>query len=148
MRRYNAAFKRKNQQAYGVKPSGPEVEQVRITNDYRILMGRPALEIDPRLVASARGHSADMTRLGFFAHQSPISGKESPSQRMAAAGYPAMGGENISLGSVAPRATHIAWYNSSGHHRNILGARYAAMGSGQDGNHWTQNFGGAGTLPR
>lgn len=148
VRRHNAGFKRKNPQDFGVKPSGPEVEQVRITNDYRILMGRPAVEIDPRLVASARGHSADMTRLGFFAHQSPVSGKESPSQRMAAAGYPAMGGENISLGSVAPKATHIAWYNSSGHHRNILGARWNAMGSGQDGNHWTQNFGGAATLQR
>ena len=62
--------------------------------------------------------------------------------------YPGAGGENISLGSATPMATHIAWYNSSGHHRNILGSGYAAMGSGKDGQHWTQNFGMAGTLER
>ena len=112
------------------------------------MMGRPVLELDPRLIASARGHSADMTRLGFFAHASPVAGKRRPSDRMRAAGYPGMGGENISLGSVTPRATHVAWYNSSGHHRNILSPTYAAMGSGLDGNHWTQTFGGQGTLAR
>ena len=111
-------------------------------------MGRQALQIDPRLVDSARGHSADMTRLGFFDHTSPIADKKSPFMRMAKAGYPAAGGENISLGSVTPKATHDAWYNSSGHHRNILSPSWTAMGSGQDGNHWTQNFGGFATLER
>ncbi len=53
-----------------------------------------------------------------------------------------------SLGSEAPKATHLAWYNSSGHHRNILGQEWASMGSGRDGKHWTQNFGPVGTLRR
>ncbi|MGE0708311.1 MAG: CAP domain-containing protein [Planctomycetota bacterium] len=148
VRAYNRGFKQKNPCSYGVKPAGEEVEQVRITNDYRIMMGRAALEIDPRLVKSARGHAADMTRLGFFDHTSPVAGKRSPSERMAQAGYPGYGGENISLGSVAPMATHLAWYNSSGHHRNILAPDYWAMGAGQDGQHWTQNFGQQGTLIR
>jgi Cysteine-rich secretory protein family len=151
IREHNASFATNPPDLYGgagVAPSANEISQVRITNDYRIMMGRSALELDPRLAASARGHSADMTRLGFFDHMSPITEKRSPSQRMALAGYPGMGGENISLGSVSPQATHNAWYNSSGHHRNILGLTYSAMGSGQDGNHWTQNFGGQGTLPR
>jgi hypothetical protein len=148
VRAHNASFKTKSPYKYGVQPSGQEVEQVRITNDYRLMMARDLVEVDPRLVDSARTHSADMTRLGFFAHQSPIAGKESPSQRMAAAGYPGAGGENISLGSVSPMATHIAWYNSSGHHRNILNHGWTAMGSGQDGQHWTQNFGGHATLKR
>ena len=148
VRDYNASYKQGNPEDHGVDPSGTEIEQVRITNDYRIMMGRQALQIDPRLVDSARGHSADMTRLGFFDHTSPIADKKSPFMRMAKAGYPAAGGENISLGSVTPKATHDAWYNSSGHHRNILSPSWTAMGSGQDGNHWTQNFGGFATLER
>ncbi|RMG10138.1 MAG: CAP domain-containing protein [Planctomycetota bacterium] len=148
VRDYNASFRQKNPLPFGVQPSGTEIEQVRITNDYRILMGRPALAIDPRLVQSARGHSADMTRLGFFDHTSPVQGKRTPAERMAAAGYPSPGGENISLGSVTPKATHLAWYNSSGHHRNILGATWTAMGAGQDGQHWTQNFGSHSELLR
>lgn len=148
VRAYNAGILKQKKLDRGVRPTGPEVEQVRITNDYRILMGRPALEIDTRLVLSARGHSADMTRLGFFDHTSRVPGKERPSDRMAKAGYMGGGGENISLGSVTPMATHIAWYNSSGHHRNILGTRYRCMGSGQDAEHWTQNFGMQGTLAR
>jgi RNase P/RNase MRP subunit p29 len=148
VREYNLGFKQKNPCTYGTKPMGEEVEQVRITNDYRILMGRQALEIDPRLIKSARGHSADMTRLGFFAHESRVANKRTPSARMSLAGYPGGGGENISLGSTSPKATHIAWYNSSGHHRNILTRTYWAMGSGKDGQHWTQNFGMAGTLKR
>lgn len=148
VRASNAGILKLKKIARGVRPTGPEVDQVRITNDYRILMGRPALEIDTRLVMSARGHSADMTRLGFFDHTSRVAGKERPSDRMAKAGYLGGGGENISLGSVSPMATHIAWYNSSGHHRNILGSTYRCMGSGQDAEHWTQNFGMQGTLQR
>lgn len=148
VRAYNLSFKRKNPHKYGVKPAGDEVEQVRFTNDYRIMMGRVALEIDPRLVDSARGHSADMTRLGFFAHESPVAGKRSPFNRMAKAGYSGGAGENISMGYSSPKAAHIGWYNSSGHHRNILGRNHRALGSGRDGKHWTQNFGSAGVLAR
>lgn len=148
VRAYNASLLEVKKVAQGKRPSGPEAEQVRITNDYRIMCGRPALEIDGRLVQSARGHSADMTRLGFFDHTSPVAGKRSPTERMGKAGYHGGGGENISMGSVSPMATHIAWYNSSGHHRNILGPRYRCMGSGQDAEHWTQNFGMRGTLQR
>lgn len=127
----------------GKVPSAEEMEQVRITNDYRIMQGRLPLEIDPRLIESARGHSQEMTRLGYFEHESPVGANKTPFDRMKNAGYENGGGENISLGSEAPKATHLAWYNSSGHHRNILNDHWNAMGSGKDGRHWTQNFGGA-----
>jgi hypothetical protein len=132
----------------GQLPTGPEHDQVRITNDYRVQMGRPAIEIHPCLVESARGHSNEMTRLGYFEHDSPVPENRTPSMRAAKAGYPGGAAENISLGSVAPKATHEAWYNSSGHHRNILDAGHRAMGSGQDAQHWTQNFGSQGQLDR
>lgn len=142
----DAAVLRANQEllrgsAAGAAPSRDELEQSRVLNEYRQLLGRPALRLDPRLVQSARGHAQDMERLGFFDHDSPVPGKATCTDRMAAAGYPAPGGENIALGMNAPQAAHDAWYRSSGHHRNMLSADYAAVGTGRAGKHWVQNFG-------
>lgn len=119
-----------------------EREQVRLTNEYRLMLGRPALRLDARLVASARGHALDMERLGFFDHTSPLPGKASFGERIQAAGYPSPGGENIALGMSTPAAAHLGWYRSSGHHRNLLSSSFTAMGSGSAGKHWVQNFGG------
>ncbi len=127
--------------AAGVAPTRDELEQARITNDYRVMMGRPALTVDTRLVESARGHADDMLRLDFFEHTSPVAGKETFGQRIAAAGYPAPGGENIAMGMSTPQAAHEGWYRSSGHHRNILDACSTAMGAGRAGKYWVQNFG-------
>ncbi|MBI3725425.1 hypothetical protein HY251_15960 [bacterium] len=133
----------------GVQPTGVEIEQVRITNEYRVTMGRSALEIDSRLVSSARGHSEEMVQLGYFAHESPVQKNRSPVDRTTNAGYDWQGvGENIAMGMESPMAAHMGWYNSSGHHRNILNDCYMAMGTGKDSNHWTQNFGGRGRLRR
>ncbi|GIW70522.1 MAG: hypothetical protein KatS3mg102_0064 [Planctomycetota bacterium] len=145
---YNQGWLNKTSVTQGKLPTRLEVEQVRITNEYRMLMGLHALEIDPRLIESARGHSEEMTRLGYFAHESPVPERRTPSMRAQLAGYPGGVAENISQGSPTPQATHEAWYNSSGHHRNILGASHQAMGAGLDGMHWTQNFGGTATLVR
>jgi len=131
----------------GKRPNDPERKQVEITNKYRIMMGKPAIEIHTCLVESARGHSAEMTQLNYFEHDSPVEKNRTPSDRARNAGYDSGAAENISLGSEAPQATHDAWYNSSGHHRNILG-NHTAMGSGLDGRHWTQNFGSVGLLRR
>jgi uncharacterized protein YkwD len=143
---YNDAFKKTPTIKQGKNPDGLEIEQVAITNEYRIMMGRAAIEIDTRLVEASRGHSEEMTRLGYFEHTSPVGANKTPWDRMKNAGYEGAGGENISLGSEAPKATHIAWYNSSGHHRNILGEQWSAMGAGRNGRHWTQDFGGAAGL--
>ena len=82
-----------------------------------------------------------MTRLDFFDHTSPVKGKEAFSDRILQAGYPNPGGENIYKGGRSPEAAHDGWYHSSGHHRNILAPHFTALGAGQDGDHWTQNFG-------
>ncbi len=120
-----------------------EREQVRITNAYRIMMGhRRALHIQDQLTFAARGHSADMTRLGFFDHFSPVPGKRSPSDRIRAEGYPLAGAsENIHRGSGDPMGAHLSWRGSSGHHRNLLMPSWFDMGTGRDGRNWTQNFG-------
>jgi uncharacterized protein YkwD len=140
---YNKALMDANAKARnGV--SEPEREQVRITNEYRRMMGhRRVLRLHEKLVAAARGHSDDMSRLGFFDHfnnENPA--KRTPMDRMLLAGYTNTPcSENIHAGSGDPQGAHNGWVHSSGHHRNILMPGWSEMGTGQSGKYWTQNFG-------
>ena len=58
-------------------PSAKEKGQLRVLNDYRMLLGIHPLEMDVRLYLAARDHSRDMLRLQFFSHDSPVPGKRS-----------------------------------------------------------------------
>jgi FHA domain-containing protein/cysteine-rich secretory family protein len=139
---YNVDVLKKNA-AMDTIAANPERKQVLVTNEYRIMFGhRPAVLINDQLVEAARGHSDDMSRLGFFAHFSPVPGKRTPGDRMKLAKYPAEGGsENIHAGSGSPEGAHNSWITSSGHHRNILTPMWVELGTGQAGRYWTQNFG-------
>jgi hypothetical protein len=163
----------------------PEREEVRITNEYRSMMGfmlrvEPgddpleaieaktvvrildkaketgrvalrAVRIDDRLVHSARDHSIDMAKRGYFAHEAPpnpATGEPatSPFDRMQKAGYTGGGmSENIA-GAGSAQDAHDRWLHSSGHHRNIL-SDWADQGVGLSGMLWTQNFGVGGGAP-
>jgi len=142
-----------------------ERKLVLITNEYRMTMGRLPLEIDERLVQSTRKHSQEMNKLGYFSHTSPTKGLERPGQRAAKEGYPSGVSENIYTGMGSAGAAFTGWYNSSGHHRNMLGGGdpqhvggkqgsdrsqegpnftyggWRTMGCGRDGNKFTEQFG-------
>jgi len=118
-----------------------EVQQVEITNRYRVMMGRRAVMLSERLWRTARGHSEEMSRLGYFAHQSPVPGRMSPIDRARQEGYNGDVSENIHGGRSGPESAFEGWRHSSGHHRNMLGAHWLEMGSAFAGNRWTQNFG-------
>ncbi len=162
--------------------SESERKQVRVTNEYRMMIGFTAavnpgpapydsitkdnaaaildqakvvklsplraVRIDNRLVKSARGHSEDMARRGYFAHQAPPDpatgqGATGPADRMMAQGYQGYGySENIAM-SASPTQAHVMWIHSSGHHRNIL-TGWTDLGSGVGGRNFTQNFGSGG----
>lgn len=118
------------------------------TNAYRVLMGKPLLEIDERLVRAARKHSQEMVDLGYFAHASPVAEHKSPGQRCALEGYSGGGAENIATAADGQGA-FVGWYTSSGHHRNMLGGhRQFGVGRAGEfpGNTFTQNFGGGDSL--
>jgi len=145
---YNAEVMAENAVADSVATKD-ERRQVEITNEYRIMMGhRRAVIINDELTLAARGHSADMSRLGFFDHFSPVPGKRAPADRIRAAGYSFSGcSENIHRGSGDPMGAHLSWRGSSGHHRNLLMPSWVEMGTGRDGRNWTQNFGFQGGRP-
>lgn len=126
-----------------------EIDQCRLTNEYRTMLGRRAVILYGPLVAAARGHCQDMSRYGFFAHESPVPGKRSPGDRMKLAGVdPRGGGENIAIAS-GPQGAFEGWRHSSGHHRNMIEQGWRYLGVGNDGRNWCQLFiSGDGNLKR
>ncbi len=117
-----------------------EREGVRTLNHLLVVLGRPALKVDPKLVIAARDHSKDMERLNFFSHTSPVPGKRSFGQRASKAGTSASS-ENIARGQRTGRGAIRGWWYSPGHHRNMLGS-HRRVGLGRDEGTWTQLFGG------
>lgn len=104
------------------------------------MFGHRPLALDLRIRAAARGHAQEMSKLGYFSHFSPTPGRKSPNDRMLIAGYARGVSENIALNDGA-EAAHVAWCNSSGHHRNLLNPIFTEAGMGNDGRNWVQNFG-------
>lgn len=119
-----------------------EIEMLAVCNEYRMLLGRRALRLDPDLTRSARGHSREMSTLGYFAHESPNAMNATPSDRALRAGFDGSHiGENIARGRVSARATHGLWTISPPHHRNLLSDDWTHLGTGRSGEYWTANYG-------
>ncbi len=116
-----------------------EAAGIRDLNSIRILLGLRPVLLDPKLNLAAKGHSEDMEKRGFFTHESPVSGKETPWKRARLAGTSA-NAENIFAGSGDPVAANRAWFLSPGHHKNMFG-NHARAAMGNYGSHWTQMFG-------
>jgi uncharacterized protein YkwD len=123
-------------------PNVAEREQVRITNRYRMLMGRRAVAWNPRVQVAAQGHSEYMANTGDFGHfEQGDPKRHSPFDRMKLAGYPKGASENCAMIGGDPQGAHDGWLHSSGHHRNILMSGHREMASASASNYWTQNFG-------
>ncbi|HPF13197.1 MAG TPA: CAP domain-containing protein [Planctomycetota bacterium] len=122
-------------------PNEAEREQVRVTNAYRLMMGRRALTWDPRLQEAAHGHSDYQTRTGNFGHFQEDGPTKTPFDRMRLVGYMRGVSENCSKGSGDPKTAHVGWCHSSGHHRNLIEANHLQMASATSGDVWTQNYG-------
>ena len=116
-----------------------EARGIQRLNLIRILVGLPAQAIDMGLVQACRVHSEDMCTKGFFAHESPVTGRETPWKRAQAAGTSA-GAENIAAGTDSGVGAIGMWWHSPGHHKNMLG-QHKRTGLGRYERHWTQLFG-------
>ncbi len=131
------------QQANATYASRIHPEEFRCLSDLnlvRILLGLKPLKFDEKLLEAARGHSADMAREKFFAHESPVAGKKSFTDRAKLADTTASG-ENIYMGSESGSEANQAWFHSPGHFKNMLGDHQRAA-IGKSGIHWTELFGG------
>jgi len=97
------------------------------------------LVAEPRLMAAADEHSADMHQHGFIGHTGTDG--SSVSQRVEREGYTwSRVGENVAWGYGSPEAVMGGWLSSPGHCANIMRPGYTEIGLGLAGTHWTQVF--------
>jgi uncharacterized protein YkwD len=122
-----------------------EAEVVVLVNQQRATAGCQPLNVDSRLAAAARGHSADMAARGYFDHTTP-DGVDFAT-RITNAGYQwSAAAENIAKGQPDAASVMNSWMNSAGHKANILNCGYKDIGVGlayDSGGTplWTQDFG-------
>jgi uncharacterized protein YkwD len=119
-----------------------EQSNAAMVNAYREALGILPMEWDPRLIQSSRRHSKEMAELGFFGHESPTPENKTHTMRMRNAGHPNGIAENCAMGNGSGEATFWQWFDSPGHHKNMVGRTYIGLGVGKWGTHWTQNMAG------
>lgn len=117
-----------------------EIDQLRITNSYRLMFGHRPLAMNLKAHKAAQGHAEEMAELGYFSHRSPTPGRSTPYDRMRLADYNDGISENIA-GNPSAAGAHYGWTHSSGHHRNLLHPAHTEVGIGNSGRLWVQNFG-------
>lgn len=99
-----------------------------------------ALRIDKRLVAAAEGHAQAMAAGGFLSHVTPPAhaepGRRSPADRIAHAGYEAVGmAENLAAGARTAAAAHGMWLLHRAKHQILLGP-WSDVGVGHVEDRW------------
>lgn len=121
-------------------------EVASLINNARAEAGLSQLSINPQLMAAAQGHSIDMACHNLLSHTG--SDGSSPSQRVAAAGYPASRSSEIIYGSGYPQTAFEWWMNDQIHRDEILspyatdmGIGYAYNGQTAYGSYFTVTFG-------
>ncbi len=148
--RWNREVTAWNERDAPTSADGGEMLVMRLTNEYRIMMGMRALEVDERIVRAARKHSEEMEEMNYFSHVSPVKAHAGFAQRLRLEGYPGPLAENIALARDGKRAFH-AWFLSAGHHRNMLLRKATAIGVGRSRGkggmiRWTMNLGAGDSL--
>ena len=118
-----------------------EFEVLRLTNEYRQLLGLPSLLWDPRLRTSCYQHAEYLYGLRDVVHEQPTEALKTPTLRAKNAGYPAHVFENCHLGSQKASDAFRAWTLSSGHHRGLLMEEPREIGIARFGDAWVECFG-------
>lgn len=101
-----------------------------LVNATRVANGFSVLTYSPEVEKVAFGHTMDMYKNNYFAHEN--ANKENVLNRLNNAGiYPMGCGENILRSSyITPYHMHDAWYNSLGHRKVMLNPIYTHIGIG------------------
>jgi uncharacterized protein YkwD len=125
---------------------------IALINAYRTGNGLQAVSPNGGLTAAAGWMAGDMAARNYIGHVS--SDGRSPTQRMAAFGYPATSmytGEDLGAGFATAGAVLTGWQASSAHNAVLLNPNYNAVGIGlvYQANstykwYWAADFGGPG----
>ncbi len=118
--------------------SAPQKNFARLISYERAVLGLRPLKLEEKLSDSASGHSADMARMGFFSHTSPVPGKRSFSDRARKAGFRGgPSGECIAAGQSSFSSAYGSWFYSDGHRHIMLAKGPNVLGFGVASRHWT-----------
>ena len=127
-----------------------------LVNLYRAANGLQAVAPNGALMSAATWMSGDMAARNYIGHVS--SDGRSPTQRMAAFGYPATSmytGEDLGAGYASASAVLAGWQASAAHNAVLLNPSYNAIGIGlvYEANstykwYWAADFGGPGGVVR
>jgi len=124
----------------------PALQQVvDLTNQHRAAAGLPSLSVDQRLVNAAQAHSNDMAAHNTMSHTG--SDGSDPGQRITAAGYRWRAwAENVAAGYPDAPSVDQGWWNSPGHHDNMMSTAITQIGVGLAYSatgvpYWTQDYG-------
>jgi uncharacterized protein YkwD len=126
------------------KLSADEAAVIDLVNAERKKADLPPLKPNPKLLAAARGHAANMAKQDKLEHD--LDGK-SAADRVKETGYKYTStGENILWNAPTPKEAVAAWMESEPHKANILGENYTEIGVGVVKNekgerYWVQVFG-------
>jgi len=116
-----------------------ESRMVALMNEARVAEGLNTLQVDSRLVSTAREKSVDMVENNYFEHESPTLGWVW--DQLDSAGIPYLtASENISMGYRSADAAFSGFMSSYGHRRNILYPDFTHVGVG------VVNMGASGAL--
>ena len=114
--------------------SGLEVDEeleramLRLVNEERAAAGLEPVELDIELREVGRAHADEMFRMGYFAHESPVTG--TPADRLNEADVLYLSsGENLAY-APSLEVAHEGLMNSPGHRANILSPVFTRLGVG------------------
>lgn len=101
---------------------------VDLANEDRVENAVQSLTVSPILTRAAQAKADDMAAKGYFAHVSPIDGKNSW-HWFKQEGYTfAYAGENLAVDFTDSVDVERAWMNSPTHRRNILDGNFSEIG--------------------
>ncbi|MGI6129022.1 MAG: CAP domain-containing protein [bacterium] len=125
------------------KLAAEEARLFELANQARVEAGLKPLQLDMRLVETARIKSADMVSNDYFGHISPTLGSPFDQMQRAKISY-RTAGENLA-GAPTADSAHSGLMNSPGHRANILNPNFTHVGIGiakgsQYGIIFTQQF--------
>jgi len=136
----------------GYESASAQSDLIALVNEYRANNGLQAVSANGALAGAAAWMAGDMAAKNYIGHVS--SDGRSPTQRMAAFGYPATSmytGEDLGAGFGTAGAVLAGWQASAAHNAVLLNPNYNAIGIGlvYEPNstykwYWAADFGGPG----
>ncbi|MHC4974536.1 MAG: CAP domain-containing protein [Planctomycetota bacterium] len=116
-------------------PRAPDL--VDLLDEYRRAAGVAALSKDPVLTRTAEGHAAEMARLGYYGHFSPVPDRRSPDDRLAQEGWPADRPYFELLARADTKEAALAsWKAKPAYDRALLDPAYTLVGVAHRGPIW------------